>query len=494
MLHDARKILLATQEAVGGEGEKASSMITNGRRSMNSWTLALLAGLLTVTTLAHAQLDRAKLAEEYKLADAGYREGKGWSESADSSTLGWSESSYLVNYANMWQVTRDPYWLGKIEDHFSRILSTATDPDGDGFLGWQTAAYSAPVYWSFPLYNRGKAVIEPAFFRELAQGKTPITGHVYVVEFVDPATFTVQDQTTRKMVAERQAYKPGETITVVPGCKVKISGEPVAGDVFMVRTVASEPLEFAVHEGMIAYPAAVFIEAVKKDPKLQEQFGASADRFLAYINQHMLRKHEQNWLQVDETRGAWRFMDLVTERYPNQILPHNQYLALARALLVLKDVPGADPLMGKRAEQMARLFRSYLIEQGDGFIWHYWDVPVPDDATFKPHMEDTSHGTIDVGFAIEAAQRGVVFTDADMKRLTRTMLDLMWNQSEEDPKLGPTVDKRGEKFTFLTHDWIDLCQWEPRIYELALKTYQKKPAVTQAPMMLRAESLCKKAN
>ncbi|MHB8996057.1 MAG: hypothetical protein ACYC63_12495 [Armatimonadota bacterium] len=460
---------------------------------MNSWTLALVVLAVTLTGLAQAQLDRTKLAEEYKRADAGYREGKGWSDSADSSTLGWSESSYLRNYANMWQATGDPYWLGKIEDHFSRILSTATDPDGDGFLGWQTAAYSAPVYWSFPLYNRGNATIEPAFFRELRQAKPPVTGHVYVIEFADPVTFTVQDQTTRKPVAEKQAYKPGEIITAIPGCKVKISGEPVSGDAFMVRTVASEPLEFAVHEGMIAYPAAMFIEAVKKDPKLQEQFGASADRFLAYINEHMLRKHEQHWLQVDESRGAWRFMDLVTERYPNQILPHNQYLALARALLVLKDVPGADPLAGRRAEQMARLFRSYLIEQGEAFVWHYWDIPVPDER-FKPNMEDTSHGTIDVGFAIEAAQRGVVFTDADMKRFTRTMLDLMWNQSEEDPKLGPNVATRGDKFTFLTHDWIDLCRWEPRIYELALKTYQKKPATGVAPMLLRAESVCKKTD
>jgi hypothetical protein len=444
-----------------------------------------------VATLAHAQIDRAKLVEEYKKADAGYREGKGWSDSPDSSTLGWSESSYLRNYADLWQVTRDPYWLGKIEDHFSRILSTATDPDGDGFLGWQTSAYSSPCYWSFPLHNLGKATVEPGFFRDLAPGKVPVTGNVYVIQFTDPTTFSVQDQTTRKPVADKQPYTSGEIITAIPGCKVKITGEPVQGDVFMVRTVASEPIEFAVHEGMIAYPAAVFIEAVKKDPKLQEQFGASADRFLSYINQNMLRKHEQHWLQIDENRGAWRFMDLTTERYPNALLPHNQYLALARAFLVLKDVPGADPLMGKRAEQMARLFRSYLVEQGETFVWNYWDVPVPDPA-IKQHMEDTSHGALDVGFAIEAAQRGVVFTDADMKRFARTMLELMWNQSEEDPKLGPTVDKRGDKFSFLMRDWVDLGQWDAKIYDLALKTYQKKPSAIAAPLILRAESQCAK--
>lgn len=458
---------------------------------MERLLLGLAAVILLAASATYAQLDRAKLADAYKQADAEYRDGKGWSESPDSGTLGWSESSYLSNYACMWQATKDTYWLGKIEDHFSRILGNASDPDGDGFLGWQTRDYSSPCYWALPLYNSGKATIEPSFFRELSPGKPPVTGHVYLIEFGDPGTFTVRDQTTGKTVADKQPYQAGSVITAIPGCKVKINGAPMQGDVFMVRTVAGEPLEFAVHEGMIAYPVALFIEAVKKDPKLQERFGASADRFLKYITENMLHKHESQWLQVDDSRGAWRFSDRLTERYPNRILPHNQYLALARAFLVLKDLPGADPLFGQRAEQMARLFHSYLTEQDGAFVWHYWDLPTPDES-LKPHMEDTSHGTIDVGFAVEAAQRGVVFTDADLKSMARTMLNLMWNQSEEDPKLGPTVNARGDKSSFLLRDWVDLCRWEPRIYDLALKAYQKKPSAGLNPIILRAECLCAK--
>lgn len=470
----------------------------------------LLVCLLLVVPWAVAQpLDKAALAEEFKAADAATNDGKGLSDKADSGSLGWGEAPVLRNYSSMWLATHDTYWLEKIEDHFNRIMANATDPDGDGFLGWQTTTYSAPVYWCMPLYNRGAATIEPPFFRETGKAGPDVTGHTYLLSFTDAATFQVLDQTAGKPIAEKQPYKSGDSIGVIPGCKVKISGEPTPTDSFMVRTVASEPIEFAVHEGMIAHPVAIFIEEVKKDPKLQERFGKSADAFLAYLTRNMLHKHEQHWMDVSSgpqltaadgtpvpfiqpaagPMGAWRFMDLITERYPNRILPHNQYLALARAFLVLKDVPGADPLFGQRGEQMARFFRNSLIPQGEGYVWHYWDYP--DAGKWgSSGFEDTSHGHIDIGFAVEAAMRGVVFTDADMKRFTRTVLDLMWNQSEDDPKLGVNVATRGDKHGFVMHDWTDLGRWDPKIYDFALKSFLKKHAATSVPIMLRAESLC----
>jgi len=456
---------------------------------MNRLCLLTILALIGVTTV-HAQLDKAKLAEEYKAWDLSRNGGLGASEATDSGTLGWSESSYLRGYSNMWLAGGDTYWLAKIQDHFTRIMGSATDPDGDGFLGWQTATYSAAVYWCQPLLNRGTGTIDPPFFSEKnAKAIEQVTGHNYVINFVDAATYRVQDQSTRQWVSEALTYKSGEVITAVPGCKVRISGEARTGDRFMVRTLRPEPTEYAVHEGMLAYPVSVFIEAVAKDPKLREQFGASADSFLQFINRNFLQKHEQDWVEYEDGSGAWRFADLITDRFPNRIMPHNQYLALARAFLVLRDVPGADPLMGKRAEQMARLFRRSLIEQDAAWVWHYWDW-VEAGEPGHSGFEDTSHGHIDVGFAVEAAMRGVVFTDEDMKRFTRTVLDLMWNGSETNPKLGPNCATKGEDFSILLGDWIDLCRWEPRIYELALTVFEPTAkAAGQNPTMLRAEML-----
>ena len=299
---------------------------------MNRLCLLTILALIGVTTV-HAQLDKAKLAEEYKAWDLSKNGGLGASEATDSGTLGWSESSYLRGYSNMWLAGGDTYWLAKIQDHFTRIMGSATDPDGDGFLGWQTATYSAAVYWCQPLLNRGTGTIDPPFFSEKnAKAIEQVTGHNYVINFVDAATYRVQDQSTRQWVSEALTYKSGEVITAVPGCKVRISGEARTGDRFMVRTLRPEPTEYAVHEGMLAYPVSVFIEAVAKDPKLREQFGASADSFLQFINLNFLQKHEQDWVEYEDGSGAWRFADLITDRFPNRIMPHNQYLALARTV------------------------------------------------------------------------------------------------------------------------------------------------------------------
>lgn len=455
------------------------------------WTLAPIAVIaMLLAGACEAQLDRAAIVEAYKQWDLSKNDGKGASENADSGSLGWGEAGYLRSYSDLWLVTGDAYWLAKIEDHFGRIIANATDPDGDGFPGWQTATYSAPVYWCQALCNRGTGVIDPPFFREVSPPKNVVyLAHTYVITFLDAQSYAVQDQTIRQAVGEKQAYKDGATITAVPGCKVRISGAPAAGDRFMVRVLPAEPTEFTVHEGMIAYPAAVFIESVSRDPALKERFGASADKFLAFMNRNLLQKHEQHWLDLENGAGAYRFADLITDRFPNRVMPHNQYLALARAYLVLKDVPGADPLMGKRAEQMARLFRASLIEQDRAFVWHYWDW-VEAGQPGASGLEDTSHGAIDVGFAVEAARRGVVFTPADMERLARTVVDLMWNQSETDAKLGKNCGTRGNEFAFIYPEWLDLCRWEPRVWEIALKTYSAKPGgVAAGVRMLRAQSL-----
>lgn len=456
----------------------------------------LIAGtLFLAATACFAQLDRAAMVEAYKQFDQAKNDGQGFSAEADSGALGWGEAGYLRAYSDLWQATGDAYWLGKIEDHFKRIIANASDPDGDGFLGWQTATYSSAVYWCQPLHNRGTALVEPGFYSEArAKAIAEVTGHTYVVSFLDPPTsFSVVDQTTRQVVAPEVAYKDGDTITAIPGCRVKVSGVACVGDRFMVRTLRPEPTEFTVHEGMIAYPVAVFIEAVAKAPALRERFGASADSFLQFISRHLLHKHERDWLETGDGGGGYRFADLITDRFPNRLMPHNQYLALARAFLVLKDVPGADPLLGKRAEQMARLFRSSLIAQDQAWVWHYWDW-VEAGEKGASGFEDTSHGHIDIGFAVEAARRGVVFTADDMKRFTRTVLDLMWNGSESKPGLGPNCATRGDQHSFLMSDWLDLCQWEPRIYELALVNHRAaaKPAPASFPALLAAEKLCAK--
>ncbi len=242
---------------------------------------------------------------------------------------------------------------------------------------------------------------------------------------------------------------------------------------------------------MFIYPVALFIEAVKSTPELQAQFGADADEFLAFINRHVFEKNERDWLDLGELGGAYRFEPKITDRFPNRVMPHNQYGALARAWLVLADVEGAHPLIAQRAEQMVRLFRNYLVldEEHDAWAWRYWDW-IAFGEPGSSSWEDTSHGHIDVSLAIEAARRGVVFTDEDMARMANTWLAVMWNGDTQAPLMAARVaDSEDFKHSPVMRDWSALSQWDRRAYELALTAYQAAgtPAASAPVMLLSAK-------
>jgi hypothetical protein len=317
-------------------------------------TVAIMLAVHPIVALA--QIDVVRLADAYKAYDMSRNGGKGYSESADSGALGWGEGAVMQSYAQMWEATEDPYWLAKISAHFQRIMATATDPDGDGFLSWSTQKYSCAVARAERLHNVSEAEVEPALQKNMnGKAAAQSTGHTYVIEFrTGPARFSIVDWNTREVVAADVPYQEGAAITQIAPFTFKIKGQPHQGDRFLVHTVAPEPIEYAVHQGMFVYPTAQFIEAVKTRPDLQQRFAADADKFLAFINQHVFEKNERDWLDMGKLGGGYRFQSRITDRYPNRIMPHNQFAALARAWLVLKDVEGAHPLMAPRAEAMVR--------------------------------------------------------------------------------------------------------------------------------------------
>jgi hypothetical protein len=451
--------------------------------------ISYVAALLVCASLCGAQLDVDALAEAYKAYDLERNEGMGRSDNANSGALGWGEGPILDDYMALWEVTADTYWLTKVRDHFQRIMDNATDPDGDGYRSWQTESYSTAVAWTERLHNVSAATIEPQYQQNKRRGEfDKATGHTYLIEFHEgPDAFRITDWTTREVIAKDVPYVSGEAITLIEPFSVTVTGDTHQGDRFRVRTVAPQPLEFTVHQGMFIHPVALFIEAVRGDEALQAQFGEDAERFLTFINTHVLEKNERDWLDMGEAGGAYRFEPKLTDRFPNRIMPHNQYGALARAWVVLGDLEGAHPLTAERGAQMVRQFESYLQldEENDAWRWHYWDwieYGEPDHSGW----EDTGHGHIDVSLAIEAARRGVIFDDEDMQRFANTWLEVMWNGDEEEPLFAYRVAENEDyRHSALMRDWCLLAQWDRRAYDLALTAYEAagQPAAS-APVML----------
>ncbi len=434
-----------------------------------------LAGMIPTVEEAMADL---------KAYDIAFRSGKGYSDSPDSGMLGWAEASRLLMYIECYRVSDDAYWLDKIVDHFDRMIANLSDPDGDGYLGWQTITYSDALGWpKADENNKGEAEIAPELVR--VRNNTDVTGHTYTIEFVEADSFNVIDTDAVMLVAREETYKSGAAITAIPGIKVTIAGTPAKGDKFEVRTEAVIPLEWAVHDGTVTYAIALFVEAVEKNAALHENYGEKADEYAKLLTENFLKKWDYVWVEPAEGMGFLKWEPIVANPYlrsiapqdiPNTIraIPHNQYLALGRTYLVMADVVD-EPLASQwrdKAAKMARYFKSKLRKTGDAYTFAYWD-PVEE---LSEGADDFGHGALSLSFAIEAANRGVVFSEEDMTRFAHTLFDQIWDGSVAEPRFAGRVDGEGEmRDAGMGGHWAGLCRYSDEVWRLFWAILRQKP-------------------
>ncbi len=417
-----------------------------------------------------APFDRDELVERYAAYDRSHNQGKGQSDNPDSGVLGWGESGFLDAYVKLYESTRDGGWLERIVGHFDRMIATRQDHFADGVATWVTPTYSVALVRTGSMHNRGTARITPEEERVwVIRGGDMARDTLRVVEILPGRRYAVQEYGTRRELAGGR-FRPGSTLDGFAPFKISIRGAARAGDRFWVQVFAGEPLEYIVHQGMFLHPVSRFVEHALKDAELKAEFGDSARAYLRFIGKQIADKHERDWVDSTPASGGYRFSPWMTERFPNRIMPHNQYLSLARAYLSLQSV-SRKPLFADRARRMAKNFKRHLWKTGRAYTWYYWDW-FEAGAHGHSAIEDTSHGRIDIGFAVDACRRGVVFNNADMRRFAHTLLDQMWNGSLDDPVIGGRVDRKEGESTPCA-DWIDLCQWHPQVWDVLWAVFCK---------------------
>ena len=434
--------------------------------------------------MSDAPFDTKSLVAAYETHNQSLNHGKGQSESGDSGALGWGESGILDGFVKLYEATEDRVWLDRIVKHFDRMLSSRADAFGDGHPTWATSTYSVGLIRTGRLHNRGCATIGPEEDRVwVIRGGDAVVDARRIIEFETRRNYRMFEYGTRKVMA-RGVYRPGKPVEGMGPFKVMLEGRPEPGDRFWVEMRAGEALEYIVHQGMFLYPVSRFVEHALSNKDLKASYGDKAREYLNVIGSDVADKHERDWVDTSQSAGAYRFTPTTTERFPNRILPHNQYLALGRPFLVLQDA-SRKRLYGDRAARMARNFRKHLRKTGQAYTWHYWDW-VEEGEPGHSGVEDTGHGHIDIGFSVEACRRGIVFTDADLKRFAHTLLDQMWNGSLEDPVIGGRVDTRDGNSVPLG-DWMDLCQWDPKVWDVMWAVFEKagRPAAG-IPSVLQA--------
>ncbi|MCD6350560.1 MAG: hypothetical protein J7M26_00465 [Armatimonadetes bacterium] len=423
------------------------------------------------------------LLEKYKAWDASYNKGLGFSDKPSSGSLAWAEARFLRNYMMAYDASGDRYWLRKVVDHFDRMVANLSDSDGDGFLAWSDVAYSVGIARVLPPPKPVSFTVSPSEVKVwYRQGGKDFTGHTYRLQFADAKTLRVLDLTAGKTLATL-SYHDGLVLDQIPGAKFKVKGTGRPRQYVDIITLAPQHCEFQVHDGMITYPIALFIETVWHDKNLQPEFKAKADAYAKLLHDHFLLKWERTWKNVGDA-GLYCFTMNLTQRYPGYSLPHNQYLALARTWLVMADQPGVPDrdLYRERAVRMARYFKQHLQLVGNAYKWNYWDC-LPGEG-IRGSTEDYSHATIDISFVIEACKRGVVFTRKDMLRFARTWVDVMWDGNREKPGFGRNVGTKGSDKS-AWWEWVQLGQFDRRAYHLAMMVFEaSKQSTAMVPSIL----------
>ena len=412
----------------------------------------------------------------YFMYDVVERDGIGRSDATTSGGLGWGESSFLRNYMLCYQATEDTHWLDKVIDHFDRMIGNMTDPDGDGYLAWSDVDYSVGLATIKPVADVGAMEAQHASGRVyVKRGGELITGHNYRIEVVG-GKLRVSDVTDDETLADIDHADP-TVVEAIPGLKVTVTGEAVEGAAFQISTVAPEPCEYQVHDGMVTYPVAQFIEAACIDEDLPAKYRGKATEYAALIQKHFFEKWEPTWLDLGDGTGVYKFSTNPTQRFPDISAPHNQFLALARTWLVLQSDTVAPlvsveqrALYRDRAEKMGRYFKQYLRDNGEAYVWNYWD-PLPHEEGIGRNVEDIGHATIDIGFAVEATERGLVFDETDLERFAKTYSEVMWNGDADTPRFGARVDtNEGEKGGW--SEWIQLGTASESVCALAAAIFE----------------------
>ena len=304
-----------------------------------------------------------------------------------------------------------------------------------------------------------------------------MTGDAYRVAFASDGAYTVGNVTT----GERAEHSVDEGAVVgVPGVQITTTSLPAAGAVYAVETTAVSPLEYVIHEGMLLYPLALFTEAAMDGDDAEMQ--AAAERYLALIRDNFVPKWHRCWVDTAPGRGAYAATDSPAERTPGRVLPHNQYAMHAQAYMALdRHLPSLG--LGDRAERMARNFQACLRRVGDAYEWNYWDW---EDGSSGP--EDSSHAAINAGFVIEGARRGVVFDAEDATRVSRTLLDVMWNGSTTEPNVGDGVNTDEGDTYFTLRRWAELAAYDAAVWDVCLAIFRKRGELpADIPTMLHAQ-------
>lgn len=474
-----------------------------GRRQLLLAGAVLGAGLVTPRVAGADTRDYA-LRASYDWAESYFTEhGAAQPDvpNEEGGSLAWGQSYVLRSYLAMYQAFGDTRYLDLLCRNTDAILQTRDSVRG--VTDWR--GRSLPAWRGWHPYTAGTVDIPGADGRPVLRLRTAQAYANGVVATVASTSdrFTVTITDTRLTVSDtftnltmdpssqdyvvKRIFDANPTKTRATAVALRPDGVPAPG----TYPMASSYVVFSVHTGMITAPIAEFCRLVRADHRLTRRYGAKAARYLHAVRA-AVGAHDGEWRQNDQGEGWYIWEKGTPLAFDGCEMPHNQFLALATTQLHLSRLTG-HRLYRDRAVRMLTTFRNDLAVQGNSYVWHYWwtkgrvyagyrqadDVSewTPAYPSGARQMEDGSHGAVDVEAVLAASRLGLVFGDADVRRLAATYTDnLMYYAADGTPHVWTSVNGTGGPGPqdLQAPRWVNLAGWDERIFTHARDIFNRQ--------------------
>lgn len=186
---------------------------------------------------------------------------------------------------------------------------------------------------------------------------------------------------------------------------------------------------YFVLDGFLLHGIARYVRVVKSYKVTSHV--ASADSYLNRLERDFVGQWEHTWREFSGNRGVytvpsgWQGWNPDTTNFPyGSSMPHNMYLIYGSFLHELYKVTD-KPQYKDKVVKMANAFRTSLRTNGNRYEWNYMEIVLPSDPPGRfIKLEDASHGNLDIDFAIDLYQSGLVFKEDDIKKFTRTFINM----------------------------------------------------------------------
>lgn len=430
-----------------------------------------------------------------------------------SGMLSWSQSYVLLGLVRMYETYKDPDYLDRLIQNIDKVLSVrdsergVTDYRGLSQPAWR-ADHPYTVGFTTLADGNGKPALEVRQALSFAENTT-----VTVLAGSRPGTFTLRLVNTRYNrtatfadltmnpadadYAVRRVYaEPAEPLYVTVR---DVRATPTAAENPATGTfpLLCKPVVFAVHTGMITYPIASFVRIVRQSPTLfhNPRYRAKAAEYLAAVRA-AVAVHDWEYRENAAGEGGLIWPKGQPLPWDGCEQPINQSVGLGQTLVELAIITG-DTQYRRKVTAMAKMFaRQMTVEANGAYSWRYWQnnglvyngfaktgSPETDVSLFTPEglgakqYEDTSHGAIDVEFAVRAFRARLGFTGLDMARLAHTFTRrLALTDAAGQPAIYSGLGATSIGNAAVAHQaprWMQTAPWDEGVHRHNLALYNR---------------------